>query len=244
MGIEESKKERITRLEKWRFFLIGKIPNWDRMYSLNHSKMVKTSYFWFVFVPITAKVLTWLNEFSKFDEILGVSWKGLEVPLPFSWQCFFYGATLIALGNFVYEMCCPGIVKKYRTFSDFDEGGRGNYQLIELFAESALHLLKTKDGKKELKQNLETFTKQFCAHGQQVAGSDLKPNIPLISQLTNLKIESEKMPGAFWYVKNLAGDLHMKWLCLSLFFYMSGFCFTAFVVFESFTYVWKLTTIF
>jgi hypothetical protein len=54
-----------------------------------------------------------------------------SIELPFSWTCLFWAATSFTVGNLVYQIFCPRIVKEHTDFGDFQRSGKGLWQLCD-----------------------------------------------------------------------------------------------------------------
>lgn len=55
------------------------------------------------------------------------------MPVPISWEIFYYGSIIISLGLALYHFFCPKIIKDFDDYSDFSASGRGVYQLESYF---------------------------------------------------------------------------------------------------------------
>lgn len=95
--------------------------SWTTAKYIADSKIVRSSYFWLIVVPITAKL------FEKTAPNVTINLFGqpfkLVLKLPFSWEILFYAALLFSLGNIIYTLRCPPIIRMYKHFSDFKEKG-------------------------------------------------------------------------------------------------------------------------
>lgn len=67
---------------------------------------------WLIVVPISAKLLT-NDYFSKYD-----------LSLPFTWYCFFFSALCFSIGNVLFSIYCPDIIKDNGSLEDFDREGK------------------------------------------------------------------------------------------------------------------------
>lgn len=118
-----------SKIVSWQIY----IPPWSSFYAISQSRVIRSSYFWFIFVPIAARLL------SKFPQDVMVSLPGdddtlrVHIGLPFTWQLFFFGATLMAIANAIFMVRCPEIIRKYKDFSMFQTEGRSTEQLRDLY---------------------------------------------------------------------------------------------------------------
>jgi len=74
-------------------------------------------------VPVVAKFLALLP--SEVTVPLHDQPLRFHFALPFSWVLLFFCALFVSIGNAIYSICCPPIVKWFRDFKEFNESGRG-----------------------------------------------------------------------------------------------------------------------
>jgi hypothetical protein len=110
------------------------VPKWSSLRGLGNNRLLRTSYFWLVFVPITVKV------FENAESIVNISLFGdvytLHIELPFSWAILFYSAVLTSGANLIYSVSCPSIIKDFQTYDEFGKQGRGQGQLMKEFTKA------------------------------------------------------------------------------------------------------------
>lgn len=91
--------------------------NWKQLKFLPNIRIIKSMVYWMFIVPIIAKalqhlpnplILTIANHAYKFD-----------ISLPFSWYLFFFAALFFSMGNLLYELWCPKIIKDHITYAGF-----------------------------------------------------------------------------------------------------------------------------
>lgn len=108
---------------------------WTLLRKVGTNRVLRTSYSWLLFVPLAAKALANVKrqvELTIFDDIFH-----LTIELPFSWQIFYYSAIFFSIAGIIYSWCCPAIVKRYVTFPEFFEDGRGLPYLKATTAQSS-----------------------------------------------------------------------------------------------------------
>ena len=109
------------------------VPTWSAIRTLGDSKILKSAYFWLLFVPIVVKAL------ARTTPLLTFTWAGtthtLDLSLPFSWQVFFYAALVTSVANLIYALRCPWIVKRFHSHADYAAEGRGVNQIREQMTE-------------------------------------------------------------------------------------------------------------
>lgn len=143
--IEERKKEKKKVKIKDVFLKI--IPDWQNILGLSKNRLFKLSYLWIIIVPILAKVLFSANEIS--NNALKVFYNGwtFDIGVPFSWNIFYFAALLFVMGNVIFYLRCPTIIKKYNDFSDFVKQENTNFTIYN-------SVLKNCDLEKEKKEYL------------------------------------------------------------------------------------------
>ncbi len=114
---------------------INDLISWNNLRALGESRILRSSYFWFVAVPIVAKLLTQMDS-PLMIELLGER-REIHLSLPFSWYLFYYSSTAFAVATFLYSLLCPEIIKKYPSFIAYYDAGNG-VQLLKEYANSVL----------------------------------------------------------------------------------------------------------
>lgn len=95
------------------------VMSWQDLRRLPNNKIIRSMGIWIIVVPVSAKILS--NEyFLKFD-----------LSLPFTWYCFFFSALCFSLGNLVFTLKCPIIVKENDSLDDFNREGKIKKHLIK-----------------------------------------------------------------------------------------------------------------
>ena len=112
---------------------------------MSTSRAIKSSYFWFFFVPIVAKTL---NELEKFKIPFFEKTKSIEMLLPFTWEYFYYSAVFMAFANLIYIVFSPEFIKTYGACTEYIDKGHGKHQIIRVFL-GFVHQAK-KNGKNKL----------------------------------------------------------------------------------------------
>lgn len=109
--------------------------SWSALNSLGRNRVLATSYFWFAFVPIAARV------FDQLDSLLTFKLFGAQISmnthLPFSWEMFFYAAVAFSVGGLIYNLRCPSIISKYDSLGDFRDEGKQARMLPAEFVKNA-----------------------------------------------------------------------------------------------------------
>lgn len=98
------------------------IPIWSDLKKVQSLRIVKSTYIWLMIVPIFSKFLSKIGDTLVFN-INGIKYT-LELSLPFSWQLFYLSAICFVIGNVVYLIIAPKIVKEFIDYGDFKTKGK------------------------------------------------------------------------------------------------------------------------
>ena len=213
-------------------------PTWSYLYSISKSKIIRSSYVWFFIVPVFARML------SKIQSTLTIELFGqitLCLRLPFTWQLFFFGATFISLGNLVYVLRCPTILKKYRNFSDFQKEGRTSIQLIEMYMNLIRYRLNSQSEKYQVVKSLQEFYRSYCVKDQAIFDELQKETHRILQTVSRMNVLREMLSGAFIHVQDFGEQSHTKSIRLCFILYGIGIAFISWVFIENVWTVLKLT---
>lgn len=106
-------------------------PDWKIYRGLGNSRLVKSSYAWLILVPLAAKFLSLMPEQIEFH-LMGADIP-LSMGLPFRWKLFYFMALSFAVGQAVYAIRCPYLIKNYRDFKQYSESHIGSADLSQWF---------------------------------------------------------------------------------------------------------------
>ncbi|MGB5321475.1 hypothetical protein [Lutimonas sp.] len=192
-------------------------PTWSILWSISNSKIVRSSYVWFVLVPVIARILNNIERILTF-QILNEKIT-ITMELPFYWQLFFFAATFFSLANLVYIFRCPDILKKYQAFSDFQKEGQTSFQLIEIYMKLIVSRMKSEGGKYQAVKSLQEFYRSYCTEDQSIKDELIKDDCNILKTISKMNIIEGKLSGAFMHVRNFGEKLHKKsiWLCIALY---------------------------
>ena len=87
--------------------------SWTTINSLGKTKVIQSSYFFLILVPIILK----FYDTAANTELI-------QFELPFHWLFLFFGALFVSIANTVYFFFCPSLVKSFRDFNAFLLSGR------------------------------------------------------------------------------------------------------------------------
>ncbi|NOZ47139.1 MAG: hypothetical protein GXO79_10215 [Chlorobi bacterium] len=93
---------------------------WSDIRKIGNSKVIKSSVFWIIFVPIFVKSI----EFGESKFLIFTNYKIYFHPeLPFSWTLFYFSAVAFSIGTFLYTIFCPNFIKDFKNYTDYKEQG-------------------------------------------------------------------------------------------------------------------------
>lgn len=97
--------------------LILRIPSWRSLKAWGNSRLIKSSYIWFVLTPIAARALASMPGQLSFN-LLGATFT-VDAELPFRWAVFYFMAFSYVIAQATYAWACPPEVKMYKDFRSF-----------------------------------------------------------------------------------------------------------------------------
>ncbi len=160
--------------------------SWTSLRSLGNSRLIRTSFLWFIFVPIIARIL--VNFPESFDVVVFGNTVAIPFCLPFRWTLFYFMSVAFALAQVMYLLQCPKFIKNYTNFADYQLQHRGMYilsnQLIHAYyfdhsknLESSIVSIHSGIGKSlsEVKKNSQAGSNLH--HGIQGAEDTIKNDI-------------------------------------------------------------------
>lgn len=112
----------------WKNKALHHVPVWSAIARMGESSIVRSSYLWFLAVPVAAKVLNSVNQTLDL-QILGTTLT-LTLDLPFSWALFFFAALFFALGTALYSLRVPSFITQFPTGAEFLAGERESHDLF------------------------------------------------------------------------------------------------------------------
>ncbi len=109
--------------------------NWRDLRRLGNSRLVKTSYFWVLFVPTIAR---WLEPFAGRHTVIffGKEFANFSVDLPFSWRMLWWMSLFFVIGQGLYSWWCPAVVKQFSNYGDYRAAHAGPSRLRTLFRDA------------------------------------------------------------------------------------------------------------
>jgi hypothetical protein len=213
-------------IDKW-------LPRWSAFRGLAGSRLIRTSYFWFFFVPLVAKTIAPLNRVITIP-LFDVTWR-INLSLPFSWKIFYFSAVAFGIANAVLVLACPHIVKSYRVYAQFRDDGLGGSQVLKYFLD-----VWSSNGGKNM-PHLNSFL-SHCGRGDLVDAARAANWFQLYQLVGSLEIPQDRTGDAFFWVWTYS-DIHNRLLRgLCAFFYAVGFSLFAVVLFQNLLAVIRLAS--
>lgn len=109
---------------------------WDTLKGFGSAQALKSSYVFLFVVPVVARALSRIP-----PHVTVPLWgKTFEIPtaLPFSWVLLFACACLASIGNIMYVVACPRLVREFADFPSFTGAARSGVYLLGSVRELAL----------------------------------------------------------------------------------------------------------
>lgn len=214
---------------------------WSKLRTLGNNRIIKSSYFWMIMVPIAAKALDPMPDklvFSWFDPDFQIS-----LTLPFSWGLFFFASIAFAAATLIYSWKCPAIVKLYRSFNDFREVAMERQLLHHFYGivrtSSIWRSNHHKAQRNVIIREFATFTR---TGGATLSDNEINTAFDkgtAAEHIARLGVKSEQVGHAFTYLQHMADWQHLwaRRTCWSL--YAIGFVFLALVMIQNGVYVFR-----
>jgi hypothetical protein len=201
---------------------------------LGQNRVIRSSYFWFIFVPIAARFVQQINEpLQRF--LFGPQHQTIWFDVPFSWFYFFFAAVLFAIATFLYSVSCPEIIQRYSSPIDYYRAGYGTLRLLDYFnrlprtVQSGLFSNLTNEVDKALGRT--NFDRVVTEEPSDELLLDLRERM--------WRIRREELGEIFELLYNRF-DVSQPVLRTTItLIYYAGFVLMARVMFESFRFVWS-----
>jgi hypothetical protein len=108
--------------------MMKSILKWSELKKMGDNKFVNSMYVWIFVVPFIAKTFEYIST-EKLDFIIFQQTVSISTSLPFSWIMFYFCALSLALGNLIYMIKCPKMIKEHPTYQSFVDEGKNLKQL-------------------------------------------------------------------------------------------------------------------
>ncbi len=231
----------ITRKSRWllRWVMLKEtVPSWTDLRSYGSSRILNTSYFWMIVVPLAAKL------FSHIPDTIHLPFLektlALGIGLPFSWKILFFSSLSFSIANSIYSFFCPRIVKDYRTFAAYNEDRWSRDKIIDYFIRQNLTAYGNSpegffawfDDASKFFNNHSTEPAEFPTLTRDVAGVRT-----FLSYLKGVKIAKNHDRDAFYDTLENANDLMKPSRILSWLFYLAGFTMVGIILVQNVWFV-------
>jgi hypothetical protein len=194
--------------------------------------VLRTSFAWLVTLPLLARGVTALPDAVVHH----------FTPFPFSWKAFYFAAVFTAIGNLIYLLRCPHIVRSYESFADFEKAGRGTEQLRRELEHLCIQYHK-KIRPVSLAKTLHEFAASFCTSPLTDADRDAITcdSSYSIVKASALKIKPNFAGQAFWSLRDFADQLVARWRWACFLAFTLGLLLVAVVFLQNVLFVSSLT---
>jgi hypothetical protein len=95
----------------------NRFTHWNKLRSIQNSKIISSTYVWLFVVPLAAKFL------SKINDSIKITFDGnvyeFILKLPFSWEVFFYSSLCFVIGNVIFVVLAPELIKEFKDYGEY-----------------------------------------------------------------------------------------------------------------------------
>jgi len=209
--------------------------NWDSVKGIADSKIVKSSFIWLIIAPVTAKMLSKMNDTIDLS-IFGSQIK-LSTSLPFSWQLLFFSACFFTAANIIYSTRCPKILKDYKCFTGYVDEGKTILQVHTAMKEMVWDNKKSAV-KTEYIDTLSQYFKKYCEMDNKCESHINKYG--LLEFENTSKAEVMNAPNnAFDFTQNIANVYNQNSITTCFTLYSVGLILTFIIAVENIIFVIK-----
>lgn len=181
-------------------FRIQKTPTWELLSLFGKSRLIKTSYIWFILIPILAKSI------EKFKALVSTGTFSNEwiiflnsiLALPFEWKYLYYSSVFFALATVLYAIFCPKLLQKFSNWSEAESEGCGVDTLVYLFSNWLRGGGKVKDGSGDVIEHdiaVSQIVDNYCDEL-----SDEEKNCPPWEQIASIRLKSDSEPKQLYLI--------------------------------------------
>lgn len=135
MGIKASARRLVKRIHARL-----KYAGWDELRNEGNSRLVKSCYVWLFVVPLVANILDPMPDKYRLPVWLDPGQQEISLALPFKWGVLYFAAFFFAVGQFVFALRCPSIVKRYANFHEFRSAHVGIGRLLNDMLEMGVRM--------------------------------------------------------------------------------------------------------
>jgi hypothetical protein len=200
-------------------------------------------------VPIAGKLFFAINDIIDF-QIFGTQIT-LHFSVPFSWKIFFFAALAFGLGNAIWQLCSPEIIKNYSSYADFVRQGRTVLDIKHYFLKTMSYFMK-RGGPYFEQDQVQLHLKDFlkAATGKRFSMLSKEDfdffteisTVPTqnVDRILGYEIEKDKEPDLYHFVVKRSQNLRYFWLMTCGVCYVIGFVLVGINFFQS---IWTVIKI-
>ncbi len=213
-------------------------PEWSMLRSLGNSRMAKATVFWVFFTPVIVNLLSKVG--PEITLHLADEPTTLVVELPFSWLLLYFSGISFALALLVFWFRCPGIVKEFGGFGEFQKRGMGKDAVIR-FVRVAFEGCES-----EFRKSTLLFYNYYFKQGKRISFIDSKSVIS--DRLKRMSVGNFSEENMFWTVYHSHDRAFYFSRVLIWFFLFFGYFFLLIVFAQGFSsviiFAWKAGLVF
>jgi hypothetical protein len=218
-------------------------PKWSDLKQYGTSRILRSSYYWILVVPVVARVLR--NVRGPYTISVFHSPLTLELVLPFSWQMFYWSAVCIGVATLIYSVRCPELIREYSSFASFAGPGRGQRQLFDMLRELLLakHVWRSNNWP----IRAQTWLRDFLilgARGDRTRAVEEMTILKEEDRVTEQALDQMKiipardvLTRAFWFARSMAEWSRFWSRTLCAVFYLLGLSLFMIVLVQNAAYV-------
>jgi hypothetical protein len=216
-------------------------PRWSRLTELGSSRILRSSYLWFLAVPPLASLVSKLGPDVHLD-LFGSAWV-LRLDLPFSWKIFYFAAAAFAIATSIFFLRCPEIVRRYSTYTQFESEGKGSRQIRDYFLDFLARRRLDQLSGVLVTNYLAEFAMEYSKEAEQeeLGKRTIEDKDSLLDLVMESTPRSMNVTDAFWYVHRVSDSANPLSAMACGLFFLLGFVLISVVLVQNFVYVWKLT---
>ncbi|WP_425399577.1 hypothetical protein [Aeoliella sp.] len=226
-------------------------PHWSSLSRISKITWVRSSYIWFIVVPLAAYLLKDIGPNLTFT--LGSKIYVIPVGLPFSWQLFYFGAVSFAVGALLYTSFSPPLVRDYTSFSQYQDEGRGSEFITKQMLHAILHLNNLELGDLCLSHFIELYTTienpgLYVEQLRETAsksssGRSVGETLALAPHSLPVFLgvfKEDQLASAFWFARDTGDQIWpaMRYICFRL--YCLGLILHLVIAIQGFSYVCRV----
>ncbi|GIU46350.1 hypothetical protein TUM4438_21950 [Shewanella sairae] len=190
---------------------------WESIKTASLSKISAGSTIWIFLVPAIVKISNGIG-------IHVVNDYKLQIVAPQSFVLLYFSAMSFFLALMVYILFCPSLIKKTNSFDDFNSLGMNEYNLSSTI--SNLSANKSKELISDIKENLGMPSPEIIDKEEYKIIKVGKEGTPIL-------IQSEKIPQAYWIVREFHNARLPLVQLISILLYITGILILIYILFSN-----------